>query len=299
MPKVLFQRQLHNLLNQPSFVDDEVLNARIVYYNKLDSLSTCSENAVLLKNFKLAGRSSAYFFDTQIHTRYFPDHLKADFLFGDITYVPTSPSIVKSRPIASGNEYSVLLNLDRYRHFNFIHDPIPFSQKRNVLVWRGDISERKQERLLFLERFYEHPLCDLGSSNLWLPNPQWQKPFMSIKEQLAYKYILCLEGIDVATNLKWVMSSNSVPVMPRPRFETWFMEGTLRPGYHYVEIQDDFSDLEEKLAYYNQHPKEAERIVAQAHSHVRQFLDSDGERFLALKVLERYFLMTGQQIFNI
>lgn len=90
LPKVLFQRQLHNLLNQPSFVDDEVLNARIVYYNKLDSHSTCSENAVLLKNFKLAGRSSAYFFDTQIHTRYFPNHLKADFLFGDITYVPTS-----------------------------------------------------------------------------------------------------------------------------------------------------------------------------------------------------------------
>lgn len=47
LPKVLFQRQLHNP-NQPSFVDDEVLNARIVYYNKLDSHSTCSENAVLL-----------------------------------------------------------------------------------------------------------------------------------------------------------------------------------------------------------------------------------------------------------
>ena len=58
----------------------------------------------------------------------------------------------------------------------------------------------------------------------------------------------------MASNLKWVMSSNSVAVMPRPRYETWFMEGSLVPGYHYIEIKTDFSDLIEKMEYYNAHP---------------------------------------------
>ena len=52
------------------------------------------------------------------------------------------------------------------------------------------------------------------------------RPKLSILEQLEYKFVLCLEGNDVATNLKWVMSSNSLAVMPKPRYETWFMEGS-------------------------------------------------------------------------
>ena len=36
------------------------------------------------------------------------------------------------------------------------------------------------------------------------------------------------------------------------------MEGKLRPDYHYIEVKEDFSDLEEKLNYYIAHPEEAQ-----------------------------------------
>ena len=49
------------------------------------------------------------------------------------------------------------------------------------------------------------------------------------------------------------MSSNSVAVMPRPKYESWFMEGRLQPGVHYIEIKDDYSDLEDKIQYYSTH----------------------------------------------
>ena len=39
---------------------------------------------------------------------------------------------------------------------------------------------------------------------------------VSIDYHLKHKFILCIEGNDVASNLKWVMSSNSVAVMPKP-----------------------------------------------------------------------------------
>ena len=95
-------------------------------------------------------------------------------------------------------------------------------------------------------------------------------PKKTIREHLDYKFIMALEGNDVASNLKWVMSSNSIAVMTRPTCETWFMEGKLIPDYHYIEIKDDLSDLEEKLNYYIAHPAEAEQIVEHAHEYVSQ-----------------------------
>jgi hypothetical protein len=81
----------------------------------------------------------------------------------------------------------------------------------------------------------------------------YHKHFMSIEEQLQHQFVVSVEGIDVATNLKWIMASNSLCLMRRHRFETWFMEGALVPGYHYVELADDHSDLPEKIRYYQDH----------------------------------------------
>ena len=117
---------------------------------------------------------------------------------------------------------------------------------------------------------------------------------MTIDEQLAYKFILSLEGNDVASNLKWIMSSQSVAVMPKPKFETWFMEGTLIPNYHYIEIKDDFSDLEEVLKYYISNPNKAQEIVKNANEYVSQFKNKEREKLISLLVLEKYFKKTNQ-----
>jgi hypothetical protein len=116
---------------------------------------------------------------------------------------------------------------------------------------------------------------------------------MTIEEHLDYKFIMSLEGNDVASNLKWVMSSNSIAVTPKHTVETWFMEGTLIPNYHYIEVKDDFSDLEERLTYYINHPDEAEAIIQHAHEYVNQFRDEKREKLISLLVLKRYFEITN------
>ena len=98
-----------------------------------------------------------------------------------------------------------------------------------------------------------------------------------------------MEGNDVASNLKWVMSSNSIAVMPKPKYETWFMEGKLKGNYHYIEIKEDYSDLEEKLTYYIEHTNEALEIVNNAHKFVDAFRDPNKEDLIALLVLKKYF----------
>lgn len=120
-------------------------------------------------------------------------------------------------------------------------------------------------------------------------NPLWIKPKISIEKHLDYKFILSLQGNDVATNLKWIMSSNSIAVMPKPTIETWFMEGTLIADYHYIEIASDYSDLEEKLNFYLKSPQKCLEIIRNANAYCAQFWDRNTEKLCSLMVLEKYF----------
>ncbi|HEY0246435.1 MAG TPA: glycosyl transferase family 90, partial [Mucilaginibacter sp.] len=174
----------------------------------------------------------------------------------------------------------------------FIKDTVPFAEKKDMLIGRGAMTQL--HRMRFMEQYFDNPLCDLGQVNREGGNPKWIKPKISIPRHLAYKFILSLEGNDVATNLKWVMSSNSVAVMAKPRYETWFMEGRLIADHHYILIKDDYSDLEEKLQYYINNPKAAQAIVNNANQYIQQFLNKKQEDLIALLVLEKYFYYTSQ-----
>lgn len=139
-------------------------------------------------------------------------------------------------------------------------------------------------------------MCNIGQINRDTcdEHPELVKEYLTIPQQLEYKFVCCIEGNDVATNLKWVMASNSLAVMPRPTYETWFMEGRLIGGYHYVEIKKDYSDLIEKMEYYIRHPEEAERIIEHAHEYVRQFMNPKQEAVISLLVMQKYFYRTKQ-----
>ena len=98
----------------------------------------------------------------------------------------------------------------------------------------------------------------------------------------------------MATNLKWVMSSNSIAVMPEPTYESWFMEGTLVPNVHYIRIAEDYSDVEVVLEYYITHPEACLEIIQNAQEYTQQFQDSKFEREVAYGVMQKYFQQTGQ-----
>ncbi len=295
MPSKIFRSRLPDKLEELRKLSPiSVLRvpSRIRYYIKCSGNSKLSATAIPIGKLSLPRRQKAYYFDTHEYTRYFDPSLRANFLFGDVTHVPDEPTIVKSRPIQGNNENSILLNLDKLRHFNFIEDSVHFEDKKNMLVGRGVV--KRQHRIRFFEMYFNHPMCNLGQINT-NKNPHWIREFLTIREHLDYKFILCLEGNDVATNLKWVMSSNSLAVMPKPKFETWFMEGTLIGNKHYVEIKDDYSDLEERLTYYINNPDEAIKIIRNAHDYVETFENQDEEDLISLLVLDEYFSRTGQK----
>ena len=178
----------------------------------------------------------------------------------------------------------MLLNLDKIRHFTWIKDPFKWEDKECRILFRGEITN-KPRRYQFFDMWKDHPLCDLSDTSS-----------MQLYDHLHSRYIMSLEGNDVASNLKWVMSSNSVAVMPRPTCETWYMEGKLIPNYHYIEIASDYHDLIDRINYYEAHPDEAKAIVQHAHEWIVQFRNKQREGLISLMVLEKYFRCTGQTL---
>jgi len=234
---------------------------------------------------------SFYYYDMKEHARYFPTSLRLNYEFGDVRTVPDFAMFVKSRPIHKINYNSLIMKLEKFRHFYFPNDVNRFEDKRPVAVWRG--GEHNTKRVELMSRYRGHRLCDIGYTHV-PPSDHRHSAFLRPTEQMAYKYIISIEGNDVATNLKWILASNSLCIMPAPVYETWFMEGRLQPDEHYVRVADDFEDLEDKILYYERHPAEAREIVRNANRHVAQFLDEPLEQLVSLLVMYKYFVATRQ-----
>ena len=297
-PKFILRRILRFRLKEiASSAERDYIMERVDYYNKLQDGATLPADAPMLQEHTLKNKKcgSVYFFDTYEFTRYFKETFRWMLKGGDVTTVPPCPTIVKSRPIAGDNANSVLMKLNKVRHFFFVDDRIPFEEKENIILFRGD-ANGKPGRIRFFQKWFGHPMCDIVDTAGHSVNPaEWKGAGISVEEHLKYRYIMALEGVDVASNLKWVMSSNSIAVMPRPTYETWFMEGKLIPNYHYIEIKPDYSDLLERIEYYNTHIDEAKQIIRNANEYTSQFRNRHREDLISLMVLEKYFDKTGQR----
>lgn len=306
IPSSYYQRQGRKLRRELERRNDKhYILQRVDYYNRIQEAKPLPPTVLHehkghyyrfldeIRHFKPSTFHKAYYLDLQDAARYVVPTSRISYIPGDVYFTPEYPTLVKSRLLTDDNENSVLLKLDKLRHFMFVDDPVPFEAKSNRAIFRGKIRLSRQ-REQFMEMYFNSGICDCGVVDTHPTHPEWQKSKKTIREHLDYKFILALEGNDVASNLKWVMSSNSIAVMPRPTCETWFMEGMLVPNYHYIEIKDDLSDLEERLQHYIEHPKEALEIIRNAHEYVQQFTDERREELIQMLVMDKYLAMTSK-----
>ena len=298
LPDRLYAMRLNRELERcAAMYDRDYIADRVDYYCKLSRPVTLGSDSEPIGALQRKGNPSTYYYDSREALQWFNPELRWHYLFGDIRDIPAEPTVVKSRALGTDNSNSVLLKLDRCRHFVYINDHLQPEEKEDRAIFRGHIGTR-ENRALFCRMYADNPRVDAADT---LPgateghkHTSQMKPMMSFYEHLRFRYIMALEGNDVASNLKWIMSSRSAAVMPKPTCETWFMEGRLVGGVHYVEIRPDFSDLEEKMDHYSNHLDELRTIVDNANRYVVQFRDPRRERYIALLVMQKYFKMTNQ-----
>ncbi len=295
--RINYYNKLHNNFVIPTNRDDLPQDSPYTkklpsYPSRLCYLNFIKPNLNTLKNNIYDKSGSVYYFDSYEWTRYFSDSLYWAFMFYDVNQLLSFPAICKSRPIIKDNENSIILQLDKYRHFQFIKDSIRFEDKKDLLFFRGAIYQ--DHRIRFFDKHFNNPQCDIGHVGNKDSNPQWLKEKVSIKNHLSYKFLLSLEGYDVASNLKWILSSNSLCIMSKPEIETWFMEDKLISGIHYAEIDRNYDNLDSILEYYKTHTKEAKEIIRNANLYCKNFYDKRFEGLLNILVLRKYFYLSNQ-----
>jgi hypothetical protein len=251
-----------------------------------------------------------YFVEMQNFYRLYKQKAKGNpdpkFLFypGDVNHTATLPILTKTRP-SNNPGFGVLLPLNIPRHWAPISDverfDIPFNMKKNTAVWRG-VGTGMYKRTPLVEQYYRYDLEDFGgNSNKTMidvgftgfqdnypgrKSEELVKERITIPDMLKNKYLISVEGNDVASNLKWVLSSQSVCIKPPARTVSWLMEDRLVPWVHYVPVRQDFMDLREKLEWCRTHPRKCREIIKAANDYMNRF-KLDGDEII-LKVLKGY-----------
>jgi len=228
-----------------------------------------------------------------------------DFTFfvttGDVQDVIIVPSFTKNIINERKNNKGVILRCLNYsRHWNDFYNKtqdLPFEKKMNKIVWRGSTTggeNRKGNRFTLIKKWFnKHLNIDIGFTQIF-PDKKNNydfsiKPEMTITEMLNYKYIISVEGNDKDSGINWKLNSNSLILMPKPTVSSWLMETTLIPNYHYVLLDDDFTDLQEKLIWCENNQQKCKEIIKNANNYMKQFADEKYEQFLEKCVIEEYF----------
>lgn len=224
----------------------------------------------------------------------------------DLTYGKKEATFVKSRPKINPLK-SILLPLEEiylpFKVIPCIEKDIPFDKKQNKIVWRGTNSgvnindTNRASRLTLVFNYCKNSLCDIGFSDMRYKNNTFEhknindfiKKKLSIEEQLNSKFIVSVEGNDFATNLLWVLLSNSIPICPIHVIETWNMESLLEPWKHYVPVKNDFSDLIINYTIAVNNNNLCNHILFYKKLFISNFLDEDMEMLVIKNTLTTYF----------
>lgn len=183
----------------------------------------------------------------------------------------------------------IVWKLATHRHYRFLPEvyqrDTPWKKKKDMAIWRGQLTGALQS--------YNKTLSDMENCNnmkrcklVWnadksklidakltttrnrlantIEGVDMVVSRTPIENLMAYKGLIMLEGNDVASGLKWALLSQSVVLMPPTKHTSWAMEELLEPWVHYIPLNEDASDVEEKMQWVIDHDAEAQRIAERA-----------------------------------
>lgn len=185
-------------------------------------------------------------------------------------------------------------------------DEKPFDEKSPALFWRGTTTGgsfstgsdwKSHHRILLLEwekKYREkYPSAtfltgqsfpealfpvpvDIGLSGTVQCDPETCariseeygiRPFVDKRIAMNFKYLLVVDGNSWPSRLQEYLQFQSVILYPRASFD-WYI-WYLKPFVHYVPVNLDFSDLEEKLEWLHNNPDRARAIIQNANNAMR------------------------------
>lgn len=209
---------------------------------------------------------------------------------GDSAVADNFPVLTKIRRHDIPEHKGVLANLNTTRHFRPIHackqKDIPWEKKKDAAYWRGSttgvyVKRNEYNRANFVMDYSNKHDIGFGigpDAYLCAKLPELAKELKKhVKDRawqdkhLQYKYLPAIEGNDKSSAIPWILATNSVLIMPKPRYYSWLCEPWLEDGVHYVEVKQDWSDFDEKISWCKDNDSKCKEISDNA----TQFIENN------------------------
>jgi hypothetical protein len=207
----------------------------------------------------------------------FKEVTNEDLIINDYLYLPKTSQEI---PLFHNNKYILAQSfhkdfpyikgvVDRhyfyhnlYHSFGSFHCGIPFLQKQNKIVFAG------QDRdTIFNYETLRHIKIPPRQYFKECIAPKYKKIIVTggwiEREYMAqnYKYILDIDGrASTYDATYWKMNSGSVIFKPKSIWKQWFYDDYIA-GVHFIELKEDFSDIEEKYNWCETHPIECQQMI--------------------------------------
>ena len=146
-----------------------------------------------------------------------------------------------------------------YNPFRSYHKGVPFHTKQNKIVFAGQ--ERGSKFNFANRRDIECSQRDYFKSDAVPKDNIVCGGWIDRSEMIYYKYILDIDGNSSTWDATaWKLNSGSVIFKTQSSWRQWFYEEYL-VDVHYIEIKDDFSDIQEKYQWCENHPEECLMMI--------------------------------------
>ena len=167
----------------------------------------------------------------------------------------------------------------------------PWEKKKETVVFRGAITGDHPDKVYItgLKKGPRSHVVDMymhyNKSDIDVFFSLGNAVSLSMVDQLKYKYLLSIEGNDVATGLKWQLASDSVVFMAKPVTVSFAMEELLVPFVHYVPVNDDYSNLPQMVEWARNNDDQCRWIAKQATLYMEHLWMSEKaqEEYVAIK----------------
>jgi hypothetical protein len=167
---------------------------------------------------------------------------------------------------------------------------VEFRFKKNECIWRGDLSNGTIHNFLVQKdkdsnpRQYFKKLYEEGR----FKRVNFEINKTSIPEQITYKYILDIDGCSSTWSATiWKLYSGSVLLKTKSKWKQWYYDD-FKEWIHYVPIENDFSDLNDKIQWCIHNESECEQIVENAKSFVLQKLNWEQVKQDTIDTVKKY-----------
>lgn len=221
------------------------------------------------------------------------------------------PHWTYNRRAETGDHIIWPLASHRFHYLIGLDDKLTWEEKKHELIFRGvttgplvpsitSTGRIKTSRFEIINKWHDKPWANLGFNRIidsTKLRPQWNqlkdailnlvKPYLSVPSMLDDRFILCIEGEDIATSFGWALASNSVPIHPYPFvFEVWYFQG-LKPWIHFIPCEPDGSDIGELMSWASKNDSKCKEIATAGREHMTKMLDAK----LYIEVLRRMYNM--------